>query len=177
VWLIRKFKKKTHSVRFCQCNEEDVVWCNFHDLLQWVVWRWERPKIKHKWFENCKLKIISYWWQINWINSRECCPNIWSTYQHADFIMNKTCTLKDMGVIKHYSSSIKKITKISIEDVLDDLLIKKRRRTELDVTKDEQLEQQSDFKWNYKRQTKNYSSGLHNFDHPLYVGNSLLLWQ
>ena len=37
---------------------------------------------------------------------------------------------------------MKKITKISIEDTLDDLLVKKRRRTELDVTKDEQLEQQ-----------------------------------
>ena len=28
----------------------------------------------------------------------------------ADFIMNKTCTLKDKGVIKHYFSNIKKIT-------------------------------------------------------------------
>ena len=37
---------------------------------------------------------------------------------------------------------MKKITKISIEDTLNDLLVKKRRRTELDVTKDEQLEQQ-----------------------------------
>ena len=46
------------------------------------------------------------------------------------------------GVIKHNFSNIKKITKESIEEVLDDLLVKKRRRTELDVTKDEQLEQQ-----------------------------------
>jgi len=44
-------------------------------------------------------------------------------------------------VIKHYFSNIKKITKVSIEEALDDLLVKKRR-TELDVTKDEQLEQQ-----------------------------------
>ena len=55
--------------------------------------------------------------------------------------MNKTYTLKDKGAIKHYFSNIKKITKISIEDALDDLLVKKRRRSELDVTKDEQLEQ------------------------------------
>ena len=58
----------------------------------------------------------------------------------ADFIMNKTCTMKDRGVIKHYFPNIKKITKVSIEEVLDDLLVKKRRMTELDVTKDEQLE-------------------------------------
>jgi len=45
-------------------------------------------------------------------------------------------------VIKHYFSNIKKITKVSIEEVLDDLLVKKRRTTELDVTKDEQFEQQ-----------------------------------
>ena len=46
------------------------------------------------------------------------------------------------GVIKHYFSNIKKITKVSLEEALDDLLVKKRRRTELDVTKDEQFEQQ-----------------------------------
>ena len=57
----------------------------------------------------------------------------------ADFIMNKTCTMKDRG-IKYYFPNIKKITKVSIEEALDDLLVKKRRRTELDVTKDEQLE-------------------------------------
>ena len=45
-------------------------------------------------------------------------------------------------MIKHYFSKIKKITKISIQEALDDLLVKKRRMTELDVTKDEQLEQQ-----------------------------------
>ena len=60
----------------------------------------------------------------------------------ADFIMNKTCTMKNRGVIKHYFSNIKKITKVSIEEVLDDLLVKKRRRSKLDVTKDEQVEQQ-----------------------------------
>ena len=60
----------------------------------------------------------------------------------ADFIMNKTCIMKDRGVIKHYFPNIKKITKVSIEEGLDDLLVKKRRRSELDVTKDEQLEQQ-----------------------------------
>ena len=49
----------------------------------------------------------------------------------ADFIMNKTCTLKDMGVIKYYFPCIEKITKISIEDVLHDLLVKKRKRSEL----------------------------------------------
>ena len=59
----------------------------------------------------------------------------------ADFIMNKTCTMKDRGVIKHYFPNIKKITKVSIEEALDDHLVKKRR-TELDVTKDEQFEQQ-----------------------------------
>ena len=48
------------------------------------------------------------------------------------------------GVIKHYFSNIKKITKVSIEEALDDLLMKKRR-TELDVTKDECLSA-SDFK-------------------------------
>ena len=32
--------------------------------------------------------------------------------------------------------------KVSIEEALDDLLVKKRSRTELDVTKDEQFEQQ-----------------------------------
>jgi len=36
---------------------------------------------------------------------------------------------------------MKKITKVSIEEALDNLLVKKRMRTELDVTKDEQLEQ------------------------------------
>ena len=56
--------------------------------------------------------------------------------------MNKTCTMKDRGVIKHYFPNIKKITKVSIKEALDDLLIKKRRRTELDVIKDEQLEQE-----------------------------------
>ena len=50
--------------------------------------------------------------------------------------------MKDIGVIKHYFPNIKKITKVSIEEALDDLLVKKRRRSELDVTKDEQLEQQ-----------------------------------
>ena len=45
-------------------------------------------------------------------------------------------------MIKLYFSNIKKITKVSIEKALDDLLVKKRRRTELDVTKNEQLEQQ-----------------------------------
>ena len=59
----------------------------------------------------------------------------------TDFIMNKTCTLKDRGVIKHYFSKIKKITKIFIEKALDDLLVKKRRMIELDVTNDEQFEQ------------------------------------
>ena len=44
-------------------------------------------------------------------------------------------------MIKHYFIKIKKIAKISIEEALDDLLVKKRRRTELDVTKNEQLEQ------------------------------------
>ena len=44
----------------------------------------------------------------------------------TDFIMNKRCTLKDKGVIKHYFSSIK-ITKIFIEDALNDLLVKKKR--------------------------------------------------
>jgi len=43
----------------------------------------------------------------------------------ADFIMNKTCTLKNSGVIKNYFINVKKITKISIEEALDDLLIKK----------------------------------------------------
>jgi len=38
--------------------------------------------------------------------------------------MNKTCTLKDRGVIKHYFRNVK-ITKISIEDALEDLLVKK----------------------------------------------------
>jgi len=60
----------------------------------------------------------------------------------ADFIMNKTYTLKDRGVIKYYFSNIKKIMKVSIEEALDNLLVKKRRMTELDVIKDEQLEQQ-----------------------------------
>ena len=32
--------------------------------------------------------------------------------------------------------------KVSIEEALGDLLVKKRKRTELDVTKDEHLEQQ-----------------------------------
>jgi len=57
----------------------------------------------------------------------------------ADFIINKTCTMKDRGVIKYYFPNIKKITKVSIEEVLDDLLVKKRKMTELDVTKDEQF--------------------------------------
>jgi len=43
----------------------------------------------------------------------------------ANFIMNKTCTLKDKGVIKHYFTNVNKITKISIEEVSDDLLVKK----------------------------------------------------
>ena len=58
----------------------------------------------------------------------------------ADFIMNKTCTM-NRRVLKYYFPNIKKITKVSIEETLDDLLVKKRR-TELDVIKDEQLEQQ-----------------------------------
>ena len=44
----------------------------------------------------------------------------------SDFIMNKICTMKDRGVIKHYFPNIKKITKVSIEEALDDLLVKKR---------------------------------------------------
>jgi len=43
----------------------------------------------------------------------------------AALIMNKACTLKDRGVIKHYFKNVKKITKISIEKALDDLLVKK----------------------------------------------------
>ena len=43
----------------------------------------------------------------------------------ANFIKNKTCTLKHKGVIKHYFLNVKKITTISIEEVLDDLLVKK----------------------------------------------------
>ena len=53
--------------------------------------------------------------------------------------MNKTYTLKDMGVIKHYFTIVKKITKLSVEEPLDDLSVKKRRRTELDVIRVEQL--------------------------------------
>ena len=60
----------------------------------------------------------------------------------VDFVMNKTCTLKDRGVIKHFFPNIKKITKVSIEDALDNLLVKRRRRDILDVTPDEQSEQQ-----------------------------------
>ena len=33
----------------------------------------------------------------------------------ANFIMNKTCTLKDRGVIKHYFRNVKKITKIQLQ--------------------------------------------------------------
>ena len=44
-----------------------------------------------------------------------------------NFIMNKMCTLKDMDVIKHYFKNVKNITKISIEEALDDLLRKKER--------------------------------------------------
>ena len=58
------------------------------------------------------------------------------------FIMNKICTLKDRGVIKYYFRNVKKIIKISIEDAFDDFLVKQRRRTELDLIEDEQLEQQ-----------------------------------
>ena len=43
---------------------------------------------------------------------------------------------------KHYFPNIKKIMKVSIEEALGDLLVKKRKRTELDVTNDEHLEQQ-----------------------------------
>ena len=45
-------------------------------------------------------------------------------------------------MIKHYFSKIKKITKISIEELLNDVLVKQSRRIELDVIKNEQLEQQ-----------------------------------
>ena len=45
-------------------------------------------------------------------------------------------------MIKYYFSKIKRIMKICIEEALDDLLVKKRRRSKLDVTKDKQLEQQ-----------------------------------
>ena len=55
-----------------------------------------------------------------------------------DFIMNKTCTLKDRGFAKHYFKNLKNITKISIENTLNDLFVEKRRRSELDVTKWEQ---------------------------------------
>ena len=58
----------------------------------------------------------------------------------ADFIMKRPVQWKKNGVIEHYFPNIKKIAKVSIEEALDDLLVKKRRRTELDVTKDEQLE-------------------------------------
>jgi len=54
--------------------------------------------------------------------------------------MNKTCTMKDRGFIKHYFSNIKKIMKVSIGEALENLLVKKRLRTESDVAKDEQLE-------------------------------------
>ena len=49
--------------------------------------------------------------------------------------------MKDKGVIKYYFSNIKNIMKVSIEEALDDLLVKKRR-IELNATKDEQFEQQ-----------------------------------
>ena len=45
----------------------------------------------------------------------------------ANFIINKICTLKNMGVIKHYFTNVKKIAKISTEEALDDLLIKKEK--------------------------------------------------
>ena len=49
--------------------------------------------------------------------------------------------LKDMGVIKHYFKNVKKITKISIENALHDLLVRKKG-IELYVTRHEQLQQQ-----------------------------------
>ena len=76
-------------------------------------------------------------------------------------------------MIKHYFPNVKKITKVSIEEVLDDLLVKKRRRTELDVTKDEQLEQQVTLN-EIIRETKTCSSKLHNTNHLVYVGHSIL---
>ena len=57
-----------------------------------------------------------------------------------DFIMNKTCTLKDSGFVKHYFRNLKTITKTSIEDTLNDLLVEKKR-SELNLTRDEQMEQ------------------------------------
>ena len=53
-----------------------------------------------------------------------------------DFIMNKTCTLKGKDFVKHYFKNLKNFTKISIEDTLNDLLVGKRRRSELDLTRD-----------------------------------------
>ena len=50
-----------------------------------------------------------------------------------DFIMNKTCTLKDMSFVKHYCRNMKNITKTSTEDALNDLLVEKRKRTKLEL--------------------------------------------
>jgi len=88
--------------------------------------------------DQCDLDSRSFLIGGKWIETTiENVALTFGTINGADFIMNKTCTLKDRGVIKHYFSNIKKITKIFIEETLDDLLIKKRRRSESDVTKDE----------------------------------------
>ena len=133
-------------------------------------------QIKHKYFEDCK-PICQGFKKLS--NRRQKNPptieDVALTYG-ADFIMNKTYILKDRGVIKHYFPNVKNITKISIEEALDDLLVKKRRRSELDVIRDEQLEQKVTLNEIIKdRQTP--SSGLHDVDNSVYVSYSLLLWQ
>jgi hypothetical protein len=61
-----------------------------------------------------------------------------------DIIGNKICTEKNQksGFLNFYFKGIKNITKVSIEDALEELLVQKRRRNVSDVTNDEQFEQQ-----------------------------------
>ena len=42
-------------------------------------------------------------------------------------MMNKTCTLKDRDFVKQYFRNLKTITKTSIEDVVHDLSVEKKK--------------------------------------------------
>ena len=61
-----------------------------------------------------------------------------------EIIANKICTGKNQeaGFIKFYFKHVKNITKVSIEEALEELLVQKRRRKIADVTNDEQFEKE-----------------------------------
>ena len=120
--LIRKFKKHIHSY-FVNAMKE----MSFGAIFM-AFYNEEFGGDKDLKSNICVLKIINQYdrdsmtfligaKQIE-LTVEDVALNFGLPINESDFINNKTCTLKDRGVIKHYFSSIKKITKISIEDAL-----------------------------------------------------------